>query len=36
MQEETGATDTEYGLSAAVFTSDVQQGLRVAKKIESR
>lgn len=29
------ANDTEYGLSAAVFTSNLQQGLRVAKKIES-
>lgn len=29
------ANDTEYGLSATVFTNDLQQGLRVAKQIES-
>ena len=29
------ANDTEYGLSAAVFTNDLQQGLRVARQIES-
>ena len=29
------ANDTEYGLSAAVFTRDLAAGLRVAKQIES-
>lgn len=29
------ANDTEYGLSAAVFTNSLQTGLRVAKEIES-
>lgn len=29
------ANDTEYGLSAAVFTRDLQKALRMAKKIES-
>ncbi|KZF24495.1 aldehyde dehydrogenase [Xylona heveae TC161] len=29
------ANDTEYGLSAAVFTEDLATGLRVAKQIES-
>jgi acyl-CoA reductase-like NAD-dependent aldehyde dehydrogenase len=29
------ANDTEYGLSAAVFTRDTARGLRVAKKIKS-
>jgi acyl-CoA reductase-like NAD-dependent aldehyde dehydrogenase len=29
------ANDTEYGLSAAVFTKDLQRGLRMAKLIES-
>ncbi len=29
------ANDTEYGLSSAVFTRDVQRGLNVAKKIQS-
>ncbi len=29
------ANDTEYGLSAAVFSRDVQRALRVAKRIES-
>ena len=29
------ANDTEYGLSAAVFTEDLARGLRVAKQIES-
>ncbi|MGQ4618918.1 aldehyde dehydrogenase family protein [Nocardia sp. R7R-8] len=29
------ANDSEYGLSAAVFTSDVDLGLRVARRIES-
>lgn len=29
------ANDTEYGLNAAVFTSDLAVGLRVAKQIES-
>lgn len=29
------ANDTEYGLSAAVFTSDLRTGLRLAKGIES-
>lgn len=29
------ANDTEYGLSAAVFTEDLAAGLRVAKQIES-
>ncbi|KAI9801903.1 MAG: hypothetical protein M1833_002217 [Piccolia ochrophora] len=29
------ANDTEYGLSAAVFTKDLARGLRVAKQIES-
>jgi acyl-CoA reductase-like NAD-dependent aldehyde dehydrogenase len=29
------ANDTEYGLSSAVFTRDVQRGLHVAKKIQS-
>ncbi|KAF4628492.1 hypothetical protein G7Y89_g9664 [Cudoniella acicularis] len=31
----TVANDTEYGLSAAVFTKDLDRGLRVAKQIES-
>lgn len=29
------ANDTEYGLSSAVFTRDLQRGLRMAKAIES-
>lgn len=29
------ANDTEYGLSAAVFTKDLGAGLRIAKQIES-
>ncbi|KAE9379646.1 aldehyde dehydrogenase [Stipitochalara longipes BDJ] len=29
------ANDTEYGLSAAVFTEDLRRGLRFAKEIES-
>jgi acyl-CoA reductase-like NAD-dependent aldehyde dehydrogenase len=29
------ANDTEYGLSAAVFTKDLGRGLRIAKSIES-
>lgn len=29
------ANDTEYGLSASVFTKDLAAGLRVAKQIES-
>ncbi|KAJ7678760.1 salicylaldehyde dehydrogenase [Mycena rosella] len=29
------ANDTEYGLSAAVFTKDLGRGLRVARRIES-
>jgi benzaldehyde dehydrogenase (NAD) len=29
------ANDTEYGLSAAVFTKDIARGLRVAKQIKS-
>ncbi|MCR4283523.1 MAG: aldehyde dehydrogenase family protein, partial [Bauldia sp.] len=29
------ANDTEYGLSAAVFTRDIGRGLRVAKQVES-
>ena len=29
------ANDTEYGLSAAVYTKDIGRGLRVAKQIES-
>ena len=29
------ANDTEYGLSAAVFTSDTARGLRVARRIKS-
>jgi acyl-CoA reductase-like NAD-dependent aldehyde dehydrogenase len=29
------ANDTEYGLSAAVFTKDTARGLRVARKIKS-
>ena len=29
------ANDTEYGLSSAVFTRDIQRGLRVADQIES-
>jgi acyl-CoA reductase-like NAD-dependent aldehyde dehydrogenase len=29
------ANDTEYGLSAAVFTRDIARGLRVAQQIES-
>jgi acyl-CoA reductase-like NAD-dependent aldehyde dehydrogenase len=29
------ANDTEYGLSAAVFTRDVKRGMNVAKKIQS-
>jgi acyl-CoA reductase-like NAD-dependent aldehyde dehydrogenase len=29
------ANDTEYGLSAAVFTRDLQRGLRFARGIES-
>ena len=29
------ANDTEYGLSAAVFTESLTTGLRVAKRIES-
>src|SRR6185437_10206177 len=29
------ANDTEYGLSAAVFSRDVQRALQVAKRVES-
>jgi aldehyde dehydrogenase (NAD+) len=29
------ANDTEYGLSSALFTGDVERGLRVAKRIEA-
>jgi aldehyde dehydrogenase (NAD+) len=29
------ANDTEYGLSSAVFTRDLQRGLRVARRIEA-
>ncbi|MGQ8481205.1 aldehyde dehydrogenase family protein, partial [Klebsiella pneumoniae] len=29
------ANDTEYGLSAAVFTRDTARGLRVARRIRS-
>ncbi len=29
------ANDTQYGLSAAVFTKDIAKGLRVAKRIQS-
>jgi acyl-CoA reductase-like NAD-dependent aldehyde dehydrogenase len=29
------ANDTEYGLSAAVFTRDIARGLSVAKRIDS-
>lgn len=29
------ANDTEYGLSAALFTKDIQRGLRIADQIES-
>lgn len=29
------ANDTEYGLTAAVFTEDLRRGLRVARQIES-
>ncbi|ODU81072.1 MAG: hypothetical protein ABT10_15345 [Novosphingobium sp. SCN 63-17] len=29
------ANDTEYGLSAAVFTKDIAKGLRLAKQIKS-
>ncbi|KAF7549809.1 hypothetical protein G7Z17_g6147 [Cylindrodendrum hubeiense] len=29
------ANDTEYGLSSAVFTSDLRRGLRLAREIES-
>ena len=29
------ANDTEYGLSAAVYTKDIAKGLKVAKRIES-
>lgn len=29
------ANDTEYGLSAAVFTKDIARGLRVAQQIQS-
>lgn len=29
------ANDTEYGLSSAVFTQDIQRGMRVAEQIES-
>ena len=29
------ANDTDYGLSAAIFTESLQTGLRVAKQIES-
>ncbi|KAF5705789.1 aldehyde dehydrogenase [Fusarium globosum] len=29
------ANDTEYGLSSAVFTSDLQRGLRIAREIET-
>jgi len=29
------ANDTEYGLSAAVFTKDIARGLRVARRIQS-
>jgi acyl-CoA reductase-like NAD-dependent aldehyde dehydrogenase len=29
------ANDTEYGLTAAVFTDDLRRGLRLARNIES-
>ena len=29
------ANDSEYGLSAAIFTRDIARGLRVAKRIQS-
>ena len=29
------ANDTEYGLSAAVFTKDIARGIQVAKRIQS-
>jgi aldehyde dehydrogenase (NAD+) len=29
------ANDTEYGLSAAVFTSDLERGIRFARRVES-
>lgn len=29
------ANDTEYGLSAAVFTKDIQRGMKVARQIQS-
>jgi acyl-CoA reductase-like NAD-dependent aldehyde dehydrogenase len=29
------ANDTEYGLSAAIFTRDIARGLALAKRIES-
>jgi benzaldehyde dehydrogenase (NAD) len=29
------ANDTEYGLSAAVYTRDIARGLRLARRIES-
>jgi len=29
------ANDTDYGLSAAVYTEDLRRGLRIAKKIKS-
>ena len=29
------ANDTEYGLSAAVFTKDIARGLKVARQIQS-
>ena len=29
------ANDTEYGLTAAVFTEDLRRGLRVARQVES-